>query len=169
MNTKRDSLEMIGLCHVGMYAKDPASLAAFYRDVMGMQVVGGSDASNPFGPTAFLSSRPREESHEIAMFSNAQFAHYAFKVASLAALKRFYQRIVEHDIPIKFQFLHGVSIAFYFQDPEGNMIEVYWPTGLEHPQPSGEPIDLTNPEEQLLKELKDMTGRLHAIETDENE
>jgi catechol-2,3-dioxygenase len=169
MNMNCNSLEMIGLCHVGMYAKNPASLSAFYRDVMGMQVVGGSDASNPFGPSAFLSSRPRQESHEIAMFSNPQFAHYAFKVASLAALQRFYQRIVEREIQIKFQFLHGVSIAFYFQDPEGNMIEVYWPTGLEHPQPSGEPIDLTKPEEELLKQLKDMTGRSHSIETDENE
>jgi catechol 2,3-dioxygenase-like lactoylglutathione lyase family enzyme len=43
MKTKHDSLEMIGLGHVGIYAKDPASLAEFYRDVMGMQVVGGSD------------------------------------------------------------------------------------------------------------------------------
>jgi hypothetical protein len=45
MKTKRDSSQMIGLCHVGMYAKDPASLAEFHRDVMGMQVVGSSDAT----------------------------------------------------------------------------------------------------------------------------
>ena len=36
---ENDSLEMIGLCHVGMYAKNPASLAEFYRDVMGMEIV----------------------------------------------------------------------------------------------------------------------------------
>jgi len=46
MKTEHDSLEMIGLGHVGIYAKNPASLAEFYRDVIGMQVVGGSDASH---------------------------------------------------------------------------------------------------------------------------
>jgi catechol-2,3-dioxygenase len=162
MKTERHRSGMIGLCHVGMYARNPASLAEFYCDVMGMQLVGGSDATHPVGPSAFLSSRPGEESHEIAIFSNPEFAHRAFKVASLAALKRFYQRIVGRGIPIKFQFLHGVSIAFYFHDPEGNLIEVYWPTGLEHPQPCAEPIDLTRPEAELVDELGAFTGRTPA-------
>src|SRR6516162_1678396 len=74
MKTEHDNSEMLGLCHVGLYAKNPASLAEFYRDVMGMQLVGGSDASHPLGPTAFLSSRPGEESHEIAIFSNPALA-----------------------------------------------------------------------------------------------
>jgi len=29
---------MIGLCHVGMHAKNPARLTAFYRHVLGLQV-----------------------------------------------------------------------------------------------------------------------------------
>jgi catechol-2,3-dioxygenase len=156
---KLDSLEMLGLGHVGMYAKNPASLAGFYRDVMGMQVVGGSDASHLIGATAFLSSRPREEHHEIAMFSNAENAHSAFKVGSLAALKRFYQKIVRRGIPMKFQFNHGNAFAFYFADPEGNLIEVYWRTGLEYPQPFAEPTDLTKTEEELLEELKALPGQ----------
>ena len=160
MKTEHNNSEMIGLCHVGMCARNPATLAAFYRDVMGMQVVGGSDASHPLGPSAFLSSRPGEESHEIAMFTNPEFAHRAFKVASLPALRRFHQNIVGHGIPIKFQFNHGVSIAFYFDDPEGNMIEVYWRTGLECAQPCAREIDLTKPEEELLKELNAPNGDL---------
>ena len=159
METKHDSLEMIGLGHVGMYAKNPASLAEFYRDVMGMQVVGGSDAGHPIGATAFLTSRPREEHHEIAMFSNAEHAHRAFKVGSLGALKGFYQKIVRRGIPIKFQFNHGNAFAFYFSDPEGNMIEVYWRTGLEYPQPFAQPTDLTKTEEELLAELKALPGQ----------
>jgi catechol 2,3-dioxygenase-like lactoylglutathione lyase family enzyme len=90
MKAKHNSSEMIGLCHVGIYARDPAGLAEFYRNVMDMQIVGGTDERHPLGATAFLTSRPDEESHEIAIFSNPQFAHRAFKVTSLAALKRFY-------------------------------------------------------------------------------
>jgi catechol-2,3-dioxygenase len=154
MKAEQNNSGMIGLCHVGMYARNPALLAGFYRDVMGLQVVGGSDASHPLGPSAFLTSRPGQESHEIALFSNPQFAHRAFKVGSLPALKRFHEKIVRRGIPIKFQFNHGVSIAFYFGDPEGNMIEVYWRTGLECAQPCAREIDLTKPEEELLDECK---------------
>jgi mannose-6-phosphate isomerase-like protein (cupin superfamily) len=45
----------------------------FYRDVLGMQVVGGSSADDPIGASAFLSSRPEEESHEIAFFARQEF------------------------------------------------------------------------------------------------
>jgi len=159
MKTNHDSLEMIGLGHVGMYAKNPASLAEFYCDVMGMQIVGGSEASHPIGATAFLSSRRGEEHHETAMFSNAELAHRAFKVGSLGALKRFYQKIVQRGIPIKFQFNHGNAFAFYFDDLEGNMIEVYWRTGLEYPQPFALATDLTKTEEELLEELKALPGQ----------
>lgn len=158
MKPDHDDSEMIGLCHVGICARNPAALAHFYRDVMGMQIIGGSDASHPLGPTAFLSSRPDEESHEIALFSNPALSHRAFKVGSLSALKRFYDKIVGRGIPIKFQFNHGISIAFYFHDPEGNLIEVYWRTGMKHPQPSAQEIDLSKSEQELLEELKAMTG-----------
>ena len=58
-----------GVRHVGLYARDPAAAAEFYRDVMGMQIVGGSSADHPFGASAFLTSRPEEEGHELARFS----------------------------------------------------------------------------------------------------
>lgn len=162
MKTRDDGSQMIGLCHVGMYAENPALLAEFYRDVMEMQIVGGSDASHPLGPSAFLSSRPQEESHEIALFSNAAVAHRAFKVRSLGALKQFYEKIVGRGIPIEFQMLHVVSFAFYFRDPEGNLIEVYWATGQEYPQPHIQDIDLSRSEEELMAELQAVTGRIPA-------
>jgi hypothetical protein len=37
------------------------------------------------------------------------------------------------------------------------MIEVYWPTGLEHPQPFVQVVDLTKSEEELQAESKAMT------------
>jgi catechol-2,3-dioxygenase len=175
MKSENNNSEMIGLCHVGLYARNPAALAEFYRDVMGMEIVGGSEASHPVGATAFLSSRPGEESHEIAIFSNPVFVHRAFKVRSLAALKRFYDKIVERGIPIKFQLNHGVSIAFYFQDPEGNLIEVYWRTAVEHPQgmiflspPCALETDLTKTEEELLEELTLLTRRMGFSSLDDS-
>jgi hypothetical protein len=87
--------------------------------------VGGSAPDHPLGATAFLSSRPDEESHEIALFANPVFAHIAFKVFSLAEFRSIHARFVEKNISIKFVFNHRVSFAFHFDDPDGNTIEVY--------------------------------------------
>src|SRR6202166_3902360 len=59
-----------GIHHVGLRARNPAASAEFYRDVLGMEIVGGVAPDHPLGGTAFLSSRPDEESHEIALFAN---------------------------------------------------------------------------------------------------
>ena len=44
-------------------------------------------------------------------------------------------------------------------DPEGNLIEVYWRTGLEYPQPFAQATELTKTEEELLEELKALPGQ----------
>jgi quercetin dioxygenase-like cupin family protein/catechol 2,3-dioxygenase-like lactoylglutathione lyase family enzyme len=156
-----------GVHHVGLHASNPAASAAFYKDVLGMEIIGGSSPDHPFGATAFLSSRPDEESHEIALFANPGFAHFAFKVSSLAELRSVHARVLERKIPIKFAADHGVSFAFYFDDPDGNMVEAYWPTrdvSGKHPQteplqPKMEPLDLSQPEEVLLEKVAPRLAR----------
>ncbi len=144
-----------GVCHVGLAAKDPAALAEFYRDVMGMTIVGGSDERNgQFGASAFLSSRPDEENHELVFFADSYFKHTAFKVASLADLREFYRNVKARGLPIKMALNHGCSLAFYFDDPEGNMIEVYWPTNVHNHQPYGDAIDLDASEDELLRDVE---------------
>jgi catechol-2,3-dioxygenase len=157
--TKRRHSGPTGLCHIGIQSKNPAALAEFYRDVLGMRVVGGSSADNPFGASAFLSSRPDEESHEIVFFADERFRHNAFRVATLPELRERYRDIVSRGLPIKLSLNHGVSLAFYFDDPEGNMIEIYWATGLEYGQPYGHPIDLTSSEDELRRDVEQLAAR----------
>jgi len=143
-----------GIYHIGIHADDPAQLALFYRDVLDMQIIGGSPADDPFGASAFLSNQPDRESHHLAIFQQKQFAHTAFKVASLADLRDYYRRVAARGLPIKMALNHGVSLAFYFDDPAGNMVEVYWPTGRACHQPHGDPIDLALSEEELLRDVE---------------
>jgi catechol-2,3-dioxygenase len=91
---------------------------------MGMQIVGGSSADHPFGASAFLTSRPEEEGHEVALFANQDFRHFAFRVGSLAELRSFYHRVFDRKIEVKTALNLVTSIAFYFTDPDGNLIEV---------------------------------------------
>jgi hypothetical protein len=61
---------------------------------------------------------------------------------------------VGRGLAVKASLNHGVSLAFYFDDPDGNMIEIYWATGLDYGQPYGHPIDLAQPEEGLLADVE---------------
>jgi len=140
--------------HVGLTARNPAASAEFYRNVFGMEITGGSTSDHPIGATAFLTSRPGGQPHDLVLAANPEVAHVAFKVSSLAELKSFHARVVEMKIPLKFVFNHHESFAFYFNDPDGNMIEVCWPTGdLSGRQPYVEPVDLSKSDDELLELL----------------
>ena len=144
----------LGIDHTAIAVADTDHSLQFYRDILGMQTVGGTPDGTPdIGASAFLTSRPGEESHEIALFSQPQFRHVAFKVASLAELKRLYRLVLARELPIKFTFNHGASLAFYFDDPDGNMIEIYWPTGKNVRQPCLMPLDLTQTDEAILASI----------------
>jgi catechol-2,3-dioxygenase len=53
-------------------------------------------------------------------------------------------------IEVKTALNFVTSIAFYFTDPDGNLIEVYWRTGIECLQLFfSEPIDLSQTEESI--------------------
>jgi catechol-2,3-dioxygenase len=156
-HSQRFECRNTGVHHVGLYASDPVASAAFYCDVLGMQVVGGSGPEHPLGTSAFVCSRPDQESHEIALVADRKHVHFAFKVASLEELRTVHARVLERKLEVKFAFNHGASFAFYFDDPDANMIEVYWPTGaLDYKQPylgPLEPLDLTKSDEELLQQL----------------
>jgi catechol 2,3-dioxygenase-like lactoylglutathione lyase family enzyme len=131
-----------GIHHIGLHTLNAAA-AEFYRDVLGMEIAGGSSPDHPFGATAPLNSRANEESGEIALSANPASAHIAFKVCA---------RVVERNIPIKFAANHCASFAFYFDDPDGNMIEVCWPArDLGRRQPTMELLNLSQPDGALLK------------------
>ena len=93
--------QIVGLHHVGITAEDPAALAQFYHDALGLQHVGGSDKEGPFGASAFLTSDPAKDSHQIAIFADPGLRHIAFKVGTLADLRAAYRRIVGMGLPIR--------------------------------------------------------------------
>ena len=158
--SQQGTTHVIGVHHVGLSARDPAALAEFYHDVLGLQVVGGSTAdTSAFGASAFLNCRSSDEHQDLAIVASPAFQHTAFKVRSLAHLRAVYQRVLGRGVPVKMAFNHGVSIAFYFEDPEGHLIEVYWPTGVAWPQPYGDPIDLTLSEEAIQRQVRELAAR----------
>jgi catechol 2,3-dioxygenase-like lactoylglutathione lyase family enzyme len=45
--TQKKGCSNVGIHHVGLYVKDPARSAEFYRDIFGMLVVGGTPSDTP--------------------------------------------------------------------------------------------------------------------------
>jgi len=146
----------IGLRHVGWGVKDPAALAAFYRDVVGMTVVTELPADSHMGATVFMARHPDEhEHHDLVFFSNPAFAHTAFEVASLAELLTSHREVKDKGVPIKFTFNHGFWLSFYFDDPEGHNIEFFWRTGVWVPNDfQVMPINLERSEQEIMHDVE---------------
>ena len=103
----------------------------FYRDVLGFEVQqrGGSDA-------AFLSAGGYH--HHIGLNSwesrgasppppgHTGLFHVAIRYPTRAALADALRRVAEARIPLTGASDHGVSIALYLRDPDGNGVELYW-------------------------------------------
>ena len=150
--------KVTGLGHVGIFARDVAKMLDFYTNVLGLTV---TDEMGERG--AFLSARPAEEHHEIAIIQSddqkTDAGQVSFPVATLEDLKTLYHRVKDYGCPFDRVVSHGIAFGAYFRDPEGNRLEIYWPTGIDYPQPYGEPIDLDWSEEKLMKVLDDMPPR----------
>lgn len=136
--------------HVTLFAENPDLLADFYRDLFGMDLVGRAAG----GSSVFIGGRPEEENHELAFIHNRKAAHIGLKVNSPGELLAYYQEVKARGLNIVAIWNHGMALAFYVPDPEGNLVEIYWPTGREdyHPLHFGS-LDLEGQTEEGLRKL----------------
>lgn len=145
--------KVTGLGHVGLFVQNMERELWFFRDVLGLQVTD----QNSEGTTYFMSARPQEEHHELVLIqrpdTTSSVQQVSFTCSSLADVKEFHRRFQENGIRFDRIVSHGNAIGIYVLDPDGNRVEVYWPTGLDHPQPFGIPVDLTKSDEEILAHL----------------
>ena len=130
----------IGHVHLRVAELDRA--VAFYRDVIGLEVVTqGKEA-------AFLSAGG--DHHHIALNTwgskggkppppgSTGLFHTAFVYPDRPALARALQAVLDAGVQLTGAADHGVSEAVYFDDPDGNGVELYrdrpradWPRDAE--------------------------------------
>jgi catechol 2,3-dioxygenase len=135
----------VQLGHIAVPARNPLDMARFYRDFLGLGVT--LEGSLPgWGEFVFLSDRPEEDPQTLTFMTRPEARHIAWKVESLAALKALYAAAKARGIPVDFALNHRVSLSLYLRDPEGNGLEIYWPTGQTTDGLVAEPVDLAQME-----------------------
>lgn len=113
---------------VELHARDLKIMTTFYRDVIGLEMLKEEETSVTFG----LGSTPLVILHEGGNLpqpgpGDAGLYHFAIVFASQSDLARH----IHHILKTTPQYFTGsadhlVSEAFYFSDPEGNGIELYF-------------------------------------------
>ena len=143
------------LSHCGIYARDVAKLADFYKRVLGLVVADQGKSSGGL-EFAFMTAAP-DHHHQVVFISGrtpqgvTTVNQLSFKVAGLDQLKAMFRRARDAGVSEIRQVCHGNALSFYLTDPEGNGIEVYTDTPWYVPQPHGVPVDLTMSDEAIME------------------
>jgi catechol-2,3-dioxygenase len=154
------------LGHTGIYVHDLDKMRDFYSRVLGLTI---TDEDLDRG-LVFFSSRPKEEHHEFVIMrgrtgsaDDKVVQQISWHVESLEDLLEFH-RILKNsnEVTVERELTHGIAIAIYFLDPEGNRIEVYWSTDKDIPQPFGRLLDLDQPAEAVLAQAEELIAGVPA-------
>jgi catechol 2,3-dioxygenase len=147
----------VGIGHVHPRVADLERAAAFYRDVLGFDVVAyGPDFG--LSGAAFLSAGGYH--HHVGLNTwtseggdpppegHTGLYHLAIVHPDRAELGRAVARLLDHGHPIDGAEDHGATVSVYLRDPDGNGIELYYDRPREawfdergHPVLKAEPFD----------------------------
>ena len=115
--------------HVVLNVKDPEASAKWYSEVLGMETMNYS----PGIGMAFMSFGTID--HDIALIKapagvetgSPGLSHTALVIdGGEEDLKEIYQRIKASGAKIDFLADHGLTKSFYFFDPDGNRLEIFY-------------------------------------------
>jgi catechol 2,3-dioxygenase len=117
--------------HVVLAVRNPEASAKFYVEALGMELM----RFMPEFQMAFLSFGTRD--HDIALIKAPEDAplgsqglsHTALEIeGGEEELRQLYRRLLDHGARVEFTADHGLSKSLYFFDPDGNRLELFFPT-----------------------------------------
>jgi catechol 2,3-dioxygenase len=133
-------IQLKGIGHVNLRVADQEASKRFYRELLGFAIaeedpdhggvfmtLGENFHTLDIGqhPAPLEAQRPRRD--QIGL------GHIAFQVGSYAALRDAYTHLVQNAVIILRATNHVNQRSFYFADPDGNTLEIYYevPHALE--------------------------------------
>ena len=141
------------LRHVGIYATDLERLIAFYRQMLGL-VVTDRGVTSTGAQIVFLTASA-DQHHQLVLVGGREpgtgstVNQLSFRVGGLAQLQVYARFLAQFDEIRTRPMSHGNAWSIYFEDPEGNGIEVYCDTPWYVSQPRAIPLDLSADAERI--------------------
>ncbi len=125
----QDMVKPMQLGHANIRVRDVERSEKFYTEVLGLTV------NHRRGTTVFMSAR--EHSHELAIGAMGPDApgpdsrrigtnHFAWEMASCEDLQAMYRHLKAKGVEILRVRENTYSVGVYFNDPDGNGLEVYY-------------------------------------------
>ncbi len=144
------------LTHAGIWVWDMAKMENFYTRVLGFEVSDRGYVERYNGNITFLSNDPKLHHQLILSEGRPEGApstinQLSFEVASLDELRQMYHRVVDEGVENLLPRNHGNAWSVYFDDPEGNNVELYLDSPFHIPQPFGEFLDFELSDEEIVQ------------------
>jgi catechol-2,3-dioxygenase len=150
------------LTHAGIYVDDMAKMRDFYVRVMGMVETDRGHGFTFDNDFVFMTADPTIHHQLILASGRAERARastvnqLSFRVTSLAELRAMRDRVRDYGVANFRPVSHGNAWSIYFDDPEGNGVEIYLDTPFHTAQPHADRLDLEMSDEQILRWTEDM-------------
>ncbi len=133
-------IKLKGIGHVNLRVADQEVSKRFYRDILGFAIAeedpehGGvfMTLGDNFH-TLDIGQHPEPAEAQRPQRGQIGLGHIAFQVGSYVALRDAYTHLVRNGVAIMRATNHVNQRSFYFADPDGNTLEIYYelPRALE--------------------------------------
>jgi catechol 2,3-dioxygenase len=147
------------LSHFGIFVRDVDAMTRFYTRVFGLHLTDEGVGANFKCQLNFLSGSPTQHHQLVLAGGRAADApstvmQMSFKVGAIDDLRRVRANALAESAAKMRAMNHGNALSIYFEDIEGNTVEVYLDTPWYVPQPHGDPLDLDLPDERIWAETE---------------
>lgn len=126
-------IKLAGIGHVLLRVADEEASKRFYRDALGFRIAeqdpehGGVFMTLGDGfHTLDITQHPTPQDAAWPERGQLGLVHIAFKVGSYAALREAYAHLLKVGVEIQRATDHVCQRSVYFNDPDGNGLEIYY-------------------------------------------
>jgi catechol 2,3-dioxygenase len=145
------------LTHAGIYVDDIEKMRDFYVEILGLMQTDSGHGFTFDNDFVFMSANPTIH-HQLILATGRKdrakastVNQLSFKVGSLAELREMERRVRAYGITAIRPVSHGNAWSIYFDDPEGNGVEIYLDTPFHTAQPHADKLDLTKSDDEIVR------------------
>lgn len=143
--------------HFGIYVTDLQRMVDFYTQVFDLTITDRGVGKRFKSELVFTSATP-DQHHQLVLASgrpaDATFStvmQISFMVPAIQNLRDIREKSLSRGASGMRALNHGNALSIYFEDPEGNTVEVYLDTPFYIAQPHSDPLDLSMSDEDIMQ------------------